>query len=146
MFQADDIAQRLQSQSAEEEILELPRAVQGNGVKDDVIVDMGTVRMRRNNKGMLASGKAHRCLIADPVRFLRCDLTGLEGLPDLVSQDISLIDSAGDPQIFVLGKCEFLRRCLRTAGVGRNIFSGDCLIVQTVSGFFYMEVLWQRPN
>ena len=42
----------------------------------------------RDDERMAALRPAHSQLIADPVCFFRCDLTGIEGLADLIAQHI----------------------------------------------------------
>ena len=118
MFKTDNVTQRLQRQTAEKEILELSGAVQGNRVEDDVIMNVCSICMCADNKGMLTPGKSHRRFIADLIRFFRCNLSRLEGLADLISQDISFVNSAGNAEILLFGECEFLRCCFSAAGIG----------------------------
>ena len=51
-------------------------------------VNMLLVRMGRNDEGVAALRPAHSQLIADPVRFFRGDLSGIEGLADLITEHI----------------------------------------------------------
>ena len=118
MFKTDNVTQRLQSQTAEKEILELSGAVQGNRVEDDVIMNVCSICMCADNKGMLTPSKSHRRFIADLIRFFRCNLSRLEGLADLISQDISFVNSAGNAKILLFGECKFLRCCFSAAGIG----------------------------
>ena len=81
-------------------ILELPGAVQGGGIEDDVIVDMRPVGVGSNDKGVLAFGEAHPQLITDTVGLLRRDLARFEGLAYLVGDDIMLLAAAR--HVFIL--------------------------------------------
>ena len=113
MFKTDNVTQRLQRQTAEKEILELSGAVQGNRVEDDVIMNVCSICMCADNKGMLTPSKSHRRFIADLIRFFR-----FEGLTDLISQDIPFVNSAGNAEILLFGECKFLRCCFSAAGIG----------------------------
>lgn len=122
-FKADDLAEPLQSNSGEEKVLELSAAVQCGGIENDVVMDVGSVCMSGYRKGMISLGEAHGQLIAEPVCFLRGDLSRLEGLPDLIGNDISFVFLPGDLLVLPLGKQELHRRCLRIAGIGRDQFT-----------------------
>ena len=89
VLQADHVAEPLQRQAGQMEILELPGPVQSRRIENDVVVNMRPVRMRGHNEGVPSFGKTHGQLIADPVGILRRNLTGFEGLPDLVGDHIS---------------------------------------------------------
>ena len=54
-------------------------------------MDVGSVCMSGYRKSMIPLGEAHGQLIAEPVCFLRRDLSRLEGLPDLIGDDISFV-------------------------------------------------------
>ena len=118
VFKADNIVESLQCDSGEEKVLELPAAVQRGGIENDVVMDVSSVCMSGYRKGMIPFGEAHGQLIAEPVCFLRCDLSRLEGLPDLISNDISFVFLPGDLLVLPLGKQEFHRRSLRITGIG----------------------------
>ena len=104
--------------NGKEKVIELPAAVQRSGIENDVVMDVGSVCMSGYCKGMIPFGKAHGQFIAKPVCFLRRDLSGLEGLPDLIGNDISFVFLPGDLLILPLGKQEFHRCCLRITGIG----------------------------
>jgi hypothetical protein len=53
-------------------------------------MDMGLVHMGRHYKLVLASGKPHCQLIADPVGFLRADFPWLERLDNAVHNNVML--------------------------------------------------------
>ena len=90
MLQTDNVAESLQGNSGKPEIPELPVTIQIGGIKNDMIVDVSPVHMRCHNKRMLSLGESHTGFISNFIRFLRCNLSGLKGLADLISNDISL--------------------------------------------------------
>lgn len=51
-------------------------------------MDMSLIRMRRNDKGIVAFCKSLRQFVAYRIGFLRCNLSRLKGLPDLISDHI----------------------------------------------------------
>ena len=64
--------------------------VQGGGVIDDVIVDVSFVRVGCHHKGVLALCPAYGVFIAQSIGLFRGDLTGLEGLPNLIGNDVGI--------------------------------------------------------
>jgi hypothetical protein len=60
------------------EIPELPPAVQGSGIENDVVMNVDPVGMRSNDEGVPAFGKCQCQFIADTVCFLGGDLSGLK--------------------------------------------------------------------
>ena len=54
-----------------------------------MIMDVLFVDMRCNDKGMSALGPSHGRFVSDTIGFLRCDLSGLERLADLISDHIT---------------------------------------------------------
>ena len=123
MLKADDIAEPLQRDTGKEKVLELPAAVQCGGIENDVVMDVSSVCMSGHRKSMISFGKVHGQLISESVCFLRCDLSRLEGLPDLIGNDISFVFLPGDLLILPLGKQEFHRCCLRITGIGGDQFA-----------------------
>lgn len=67
---------------------------------------------------MISFGEAHGQFIAKFVCFLRGDLSRLEGLPDLIGNDISFVFLPGDLLVLPLGKQEFHCCRLRITGIG----------------------------
>ena len=65
-------------------------AVQIHAVKFNMRVDIGLIHIGTYHKLVLSAGKLHSQLIANPVGFLRADLTRLEGLDNPVHDDIML--------------------------------------------------------
>jgi len=65
--------------------------VDGCGIENDVIVDMGMIRMCGNDKLILALGETHGQLIPDLLCLLRGDLSRLKGLPDLIEYDVTFL-------------------------------------------------------
>ena len=72
-------------------VAKLPSAVQGGGVPNDVIVVVSFVLMCADDKGVIAFEKACGKLIAQLVCFLRCDLARLEGLANLIGDNITVL-------------------------------------------------------
>ena len=71
-----------------------------------MVMDVLPVDMSGNDKSMPAFRPSHRRFISDTVCFFRCDLSRFEGLPDLISDYISLISSSCFLQIFPFGQRE----------------------------------------
>ena len=72
-----------------------------------MIVNMGLVDMGADDKGMISFGKTFGQLAAQAVRFLRCDLTGNEGLAQMIGNHIVLAtDTACLLNILLLRKQE----------------------------------------
>ena len=120
MFQADHIAQSLNGQTGEEEVIELPGGVQRSGVKDNVVMNMSLIDMGRHYEGVFALRPTHGSFIANLIGFLRCHLTGLEGLTNLIGDHIVALLSAGDVQILPLGQQKFLISGFGIAFVGAD--------------------------
>ena len=92
VFQTEAITGPPQGKTGAEEITVLMPRIYLRGIVDDMSMDMGVVDVRGNDKLMLALCPAHRQLVADLLGLLRRDLTGLEGLPDLIQQHIAIRD------------------------------------------------------
>ena len=90
MLQADNVAESLQGNSGKPKVPELPVTIQIGGIENDMIMNMSPVHMRRHNKRMLPLGESHTSFISYFICFLRCNLSGLKGLADLISNDISI--------------------------------------------------------
>ena len=70
-----------------------------------MIVNVGFVDMGADNIGMIALGEALGQLTAQTVCFLRCDLAGDKGLPQMVGDHIILAaHSAGLLDVLILGE------------------------------------------
>ena len=102
MFQTNHITQSLNSQTGKKKVIELPGTVQRRRIEYDMVVYMLAVNMGRHNKGMVAFQKAHGQFSPYFIGFLRCDLSGLEGLAHMIGNHIMLMLSAGDVQIMSL--------------------------------------------
>ena len=64
-------------------------------------------KFRADDIGVIAFGEAVDQLAAQPVRFLRCDLTGNKGLPQMVGDHIILAaHSAGLLDVLIFGEKE----------------------------------------
>lgn len=90
MLQAHPVRQAAQGETGAQEVAILARIVQGNSVVVDVVMDVLSVCVGSDEKGVLALGPAHRRFIAYLVCLLRGDLSRLEGLADLIAQHIGL--------------------------------------------------------
>ena len=87
------------------------------------------VRMGRDDKGMAALRPAHSQLIADPVRFFRGNLSGIEGLADLIAQHIFALLLLPARHGLIAGLCqkELGGHRGRIALIGGYVFSALCL-------------------
>ena len=120
MLQADHIAQSLNGQTGEEEVVELPGGIQGGGVIDNVVMNVSLVDVGCHNEGVFALRPSYGGFIANLIGFLRCDLTGLKGLADLIGDHIVALLSAGDVLILPLGQQKFLVSGFGVAFVGAD--------------------------
>lgn len=123
IFQADNVAQSLQSKSRVEEVLEFPCSVKECGAKDNVVMDMCSVCMGGNRKRMLSFGKPHGGLISESVFFLWSDLSRLKRLPDLIGDDISLVFLSGHLLVFSFGEQKLQRGSFRLALIAADELS-----------------------
>ena len=120
MLQADHIAQSLNGQTGEEEVVELPGSIQGGRVINDVVMNVSLINVGRHNESVFALRPTHGSFIAHLVGFFRRDLTGLEGLADLIGDHIVALLSAGDVLILPLGQQKFLVCGFGVAFVGAD--------------------------
>ena len=127
MLQADHIAQSLNGKTGEEEVVELSGSVQGGGVINDVVMNVSLVDVGCHNEGVFALRPSYGGFIANLIGFLRCDLTGLEGLADLIGDHIVALLSAGDVLILPLGQQKFLISGFSVAFVGADELTVICL-------------------
>lgn len=83
----------------------------------------------RDDEGMTALRPAHCQLIAYPVCFFRGDLSGIEGLTDLITQHILALLLLPARHGLVAGLCqkELGGHRGRIALIGRYVFSAFCL-------------------
>ena len=123
MLQTDLIAQSLQREGDEPAVLKFPVAGEIGGIKDDVIVDVRAVRMGCDDERVLPVCEAHRRFVSNPVRLFRRNLAGLEGLSDLVRDNISRNLPPGNAEILFLREQKFLIDSFRIAGVGGDILT-----------------------
>ena len=78
VLNTDGIIEPADRSAAAPEVTELPVCVQGSGVPNDMIVDVGFVNMSANDEGVSAFCEAFGQLTSQTICFLRCDLTGAE--------------------------------------------------------------------
>ena len=88
VLNADGIAQMPDCLCTAPEVSELSVTIQVDGTPNDVIMDMGFVDVGTDNKGMFAFGEAFGKVNAQFVGFLRRNLTGTEGLTDVIGNYI----------------------------------------------------------
>ena len=100
---ADQVGQSADSAVAADEVLKLPRTVQRRGVPVDVVVDVLFVGVGTDDKGMVALREAPGKFIAEPVGFLRSDLTRLARLANLIRDHIAGLLPAGELAVLTLG-------------------------------------------
>ena len=84
MLQTDQVAQTRDAAPRAEMVAEFVLAVQRDSVPIDMIMNVFFICVRADKKGVLAFEESGRELIADAVCSLRCDLTGLERLANLI--------------------------------------------------------------
>ena len=123
MLQTDLIAQFLQRKGDEPAVLKFPVAGEIGGIKDDVIVDVRAVRMGCDDERVLPVCEAHRRFVSDPVRLFCGNLAGLEGLSDLVRDNVSRNLPPGNAEVLFLREQKFLIDSFRIAGVGGDILT-----------------------
>ena len=134
MFQTNHITQSLNSQTGKEKVIELPGTVQRRRIEDNMVVYMLAVNMGRHNKGMVAFQKAHGQLSPYFIGFLRCDLTGLKRLANLIGNHIMLLLSTSDVLILPFGKQKFFVRSFGVTFIGTDKLAvvGLCRILRIV--------------
>ena len=81
-----------------------------------MIVDMRFVRMGANEKSVITLQETFRKFIADTVRFLRRNLSRLEGLPYLIRNNVVFMYPARQLPVLTLGQGKFGNHGLRLAG------------------------------
>lgn len=123
MLNTNHIAQPCDRSAGTEKIPELVGAVQRGGVPDNMIVDMPAIRMGTDDKSVFAFQKTGSEVIADLVRLLRRDLTGLEGLTHLIGDHIIAFFSAGEQFVLALGQKKFRVGSPVVAGIGGDQFA-----------------------
>ena len=90
VLNANGIVESVQGLRAAPKITELSGVVQRDGGDNDVVMDVRLIRMGGDDIGVVALGEAPRQLLAQAVCFLRGDLSGDKGLPQVVGDHIIL--------------------------------------------------------
>ena len=100
-----------------------------------MVMNVRTINMGSHDKCVFSLGKAHSCLIANLVRLLRRDLSGLKGLSNLICNHIMRLGSSRDMLILPFGKQKFFITGLCITGIRTNIFSifRLCCILRIIS-------------
>lgn len=57
VFQTDQITDTLQGKAGQPEVFELPGGINGCGIENDMIMHMGSIRVRCHDKSTLSLGK-----------------------------------------------------------------------------------------
>ena len=96
MFGADKVTQPCYGFTGISEIAEFVFAVKRRSVPINVIMDMGFVRVSTNIKSVFTFQKSRGKVISNLIRFLRCHLSRLKGLTDLVNQYFVLFLFSGE--------------------------------------------------
>ena len=88
VFDADGIAQTVDSAGAAPKVAELAVTLQRGGVPYNMVVDVSLVNVGADDESVLVLGKSPGQLYAQPVGFLRRDLARHKGLPQVVGNHI----------------------------------------------------------
>ena len=107
VLNTDCIAEAANRFGAAPEIAELALLIESGGIPNHMIVNMGFVNVRTDDIGMIAFCEPTCQLAAQTICLLRRDLTGTEGLAEVVSNHIIRTPhSPGVSDILLLGKQE----------------------------------------
>ncbi len=103
VLNADGVVEPPHGAAAASKVSEFPSLTERGEVPNHMIVNMGFVDMGADDICMIAFGEALGQLADQPVRFLRCDLTGNKGLPQMIGNHIILaVYSAGLLNVLIL--------------------------------------------
>ena len=107
VLNTDCIAEAANRFGAAPEVSELAVLIESGGVPDHMIVNMGFVDVCADNVGMIAFCEPPCQLSAQTVCFLRRNLTGTEGLAEVVGNHIiRTTHPPGVSDVLLLGKQE----------------------------------------
>ena len=120
MLNAHPVGEPPQGKGGADEIVELPGAIKGRGIKIDVIVNVALVGMGADEKLVLVLCPAHSRFIADFVGLLGRNLAGGERLADLKEQSATLHGPPRLGLILAFGEQELGVGRGRVAEVSRN--------------------------
>ena len=122
-------------------ITEFTVTVEIGAVKFYVRVNMGLVHMGGYDKLVLAPGKLHCQLIADPVGFLRADLSRLEGLNHTVHDNVMIrgLTAPGDLMVELLADLKFF-----CGGFRKSILSRGILIFCGATPYFHLQDVLEK--
>ena len=105
VLDADGVVEPPHGSAAAPKVSEFPGLAECGGVPNHMIVNVGFVDMGADDIGVIALGEALGQLTAQTVRFLRCDLAGDKGLPQMVGNHIVLAaHSAGLLDVLIFGE------------------------------------------
>ena len=107
ILDADGIVEPPHGAATAPKVSEFAGLAERGGVPNHMIVNVSFVDMGADNVGVIAFGEALGQLTAQTVRFLRCDLSGNKGLPQMVGDHIILAaHSAGLLDVLIFGEKE----------------------------------------
>ena len=110
-------------------VSELPGAVEGRGIPDDMIMDVVLVDVGADDESVVPVRKAFGKLTADVVRFLRRDLAGDKGLPKMIGNHIvRTARPAGESGILPFGKKKLGVRCPAVAFIAGDESAVICFL------------------
>jgi len=119
MFRADQVAEFTDGFGAVPKVVEFSPAVKCGRVPDDVVVNVVPVDVCADNKSVLAFEKPLSEFISDAIGFLGGHFAGLEGLADLIGDDIMLLLASGEHLVLAFCQREFCGGGFVVAGEGR---------------------------
>lgn len=91
-------------------------------------MNVRTINMGSYDKCVFSLGESHGCLIPNLVCFLRCDFSGLKGLPNLICNHIMCLGSSRD----ILACMTFL---YSEEELGKRMLTIDSLPAEAVATF-----------
>ena len=117
MLHANQIAELVDSVGTVPEVAEFPLAVKCGGIPDNVIMNVVTVDVGTDDECVLAFEKPLGEFVADAVGFLGGHFARLEGLADLIGDDITLLLASGEHLVLAFCQREFRSSGFVVAGV-----------------------------
>ena len=118
MLRADQVAELTDGFGAVPKVAEFLLTVKCGRVPYDVIMNVATVDMCTDDESMLAFEKSLGEFVADAVGFLSGHFARLEGLADLIGDDITLLLASGEHLVLAFCQREFRSSGFVVAGVG----------------------------
>ena len=135
----EELLQTSNSSGASPKVTELPVTIRIDRRPDDVIMNMRFVDVGADHKGMIALGEPPGKFYAQPVGFLRCDLSGPERLAHMVGDHIiCTAHASGGGNILPLCQQKLCISSPAVTSIAGNQFSvvgllGICHIINDVA-------------